>query len=66
MNTRMWEHPITSQQIATLIQWGHVEIPPISKKLICGDTGVGAMAEVETIVMKIKGIVLEKHNGLNN
>ena len=25
-------------------------IPPVSKKLACGDTGVGAMAEVEDIV----------------
>lgn len=62
MNTRMWEHPITSQQIATLNQWGHIEIPPISKKLMCGDTGVGAMAEMETIVAKIRSIADEKFN----
>ncbi|KOB71374.1 putative phosphopantothenoylcysteine decarboxylase, partial [Operophtera brumata] len=64
MNTRMWEHPVTTQQITTLIQWGHVEIPPISKKLICGDTGVGAMAEVETIVKKILSIRQGKHTSL--
>ncbi|XP_041978851.1 phosphopantothenoylcysteine decarboxylase isoform X2 [Aricia agestis] len=54
MNTRMWEHPITSQQIAALKEWGYEEIAPISKTLMCGDTGVGAMAEVSTIVGKIK------------
>ncbi|CAG4982824.1 unnamed protein product [Colias eurytheme] len=54
MNTRMWEHPITAKQIATLREWGYEEIPPISKLLMCGDTGVGAMAEVETIVEKIR------------
>ncbi|KAJ8722294.1 hypothetical protein PYW08_004696 [Mythimna loreyi] len=62
MNTRMWEHPITSQQVATLRSWGHVEIPPISKKLMCGDTGVGAMAEVPTIVETIKSIANKKFN----
>lgn len=56
MNTRMWNHPITSKQIAALKEWGYEEIPPINKKLMCGDTGVGAMAEVDTIVQKIKGI----------
>ncbi|XP_026761907.2 phosphopantothenoylcysteine decarboxylase [Galleria mellonella] len=54
MNTRMWQHPVTSKQIAMLKEWGHEEIPPIEKTLICGDTGVGAMAEVATIVERIK------------
>lgn len=39
MNTAMWEHPITSIQINTLKSWGFIEIPVISKKLMCGDTG---------------------------
>lgn len=60
MNTRMWEHPITSKHIATLKEWGHIEVPPISKTLMCGDKGMGAMAEVETIVKKIKSIFDEK------
>ncbi|XP_075978284.1 phosphopantothenoylcysteine decarboxylase [Anticarsia gemmatalis] len=62
MNTRMWEHPITSQQIATLKQWGHIEIPPISKKLMCGDTGIGAMAEVSTIVETLIKVADRKFN----
>ncbi|XP_022814235.1 phosphopantothenoylcysteine decarboxylase-like [Spodoptera litura] len=62
MNTRMWEHPVTTQQIRLLKEWGHMEIPPISKTLMCGDTGVGAMAEVETIVEKIKNVADEKFN----
>ncbi|KAL0838569.1 hypothetical protein ABMA28_016670 [Loxostege sticticalis] len=56
MNTKMWEHPITSKQIAMLKNWGHTEIPPISKTLMCGDTGMGAMAEVPTIVNVIKDV----------
>jgi phosphopantothenoylcysteine decarboxylase len=46
----MWEHPITSKQVATLKEWGYHEVPCISKTLVCGDKGLGAMAEVVTIV----------------
>ncbi|KAI5623972.1 phosphopantothenoylcysteine decarboxylase [Silurus asotus] len=34
MNTAMWQHPITAQQVATLQGFGYVEIPCISKKLV--------------------------------
>lgn len=50
MNTRMWEHPVTASQVSVLKSWGYVEIPCISKTLVCGDTGLGAMAEIDTIV----------------
>ncbi|OWR51472.1 Phosphopantothenoylcysteine decarboxylase [Danaus plexippus plexippus] len=53
MNTRMYQHPITANQIETLKAWGYKEIPSIEKKLMCGDTGIGAMADVDTIVQKI-------------
>ncbi|KAG4065326.1 hypothetical protein HA402_012768 [Bradysia odoriphaga] len=53
MNTFMWEHPVTSEHVAKLSQWGYREIPCVSKTLMCGDTGNGAMAEVETIVCHI-------------
>uniref|UniRef100_A0A182PK93 Flavoprotein domain-containing protein n=1 Tax=Anopheles epiroticus TaxID=199890 RepID=A0A182PK93_9DIPT len=58
MNTRMWEHPITAAQISTLKSWGHREIPCIAKTLMCGDTGYGAMAEVNTIVSTIRDTLL--------
>ncbi|KAB5574887.1 hypothetical protein PHYPO_G00214290 [Pangasianodon hypophthalmus] len=54
MNTAMWQHPITARQVATLQSFGYVEIPCISKKLVCGDEGKGAMAEVSTIVDAIQ------------
>lgn len=50
MNTFMWDHPITATQVASLKAFGYKEVPPISKKLACGDTGMGAMATVEDIV----------------
>ncbi|XP_030586952.1 phosphopantothenoylcysteine decarboxylase [Archocentrus centrarchus] len=54
MNTAMWLHPITAQQVSRLKEFGYVEIPCIAKKLVCGDEGKGAMAEVSTIVGVVK------------
>jgi phosphopantothenoylcysteine decarboxylase len=53
MNTRMFLHPITSRQIEDLRDFGYYEIKPISKTLMCGDTGIGAMAEVNIIANQI-------------
>lgn len=60
MNTQMWNHPVTKDQVDKLASWGYCLIPPIVKTLMCGDHGIGAMAEVETIVNQI----LEKLNNL--
>jgi phosphopantothenoylcysteine decarboxylase len=55
MNTYMWEHPFTSKHLEILTNQLKFEvIAPISKILACGDTGVGAMAEVATIVEYIE------------
>eukprot|EP00111_Clytia_hemisphaerica_P008890 TCONS_00025970-protein len=54
MNTLMWSHPLTSLHVQTLLSWGYKLIAPISKKLACGDTGVGAMAEVDEIINLIE------------
>lgn len=58
MNTQMWNHPVTDDQVNKLLSWGYTIVPPIVKTLMCGDHGIGAMAEVETIVKQI----LEKLN----
>ncbi|KAL3866902.1 hypothetical protein ACJMK2_044152 [Sinanodonta woodiana] len=50
MNTHMWDHPITKQQVDGLKAFGYIEIPVVEKKLACGDIGFGAMAEVATIL----------------
>ncbi|XP_065415676.1 phosphopantothenoylcysteine decarboxylase isoform X1 [Chrysemys picta bellii] len=60
MNTAMWEHPITTQQVEQLKDFGYTEIPCVVKKLVCGDEGRGAMAEVWTIVEKVKAILSER------
>jgi len=50
MNTFMWKHPSTEININILKQWGYLEVPPVVKRLACGDEGVGAMAAVDDIV----------------
>lgn len=57
MNTAMWEHPLTAQQVAQLRSFGYMEIPCVVKTLVCGDQGLGAMAEVDSIVDKVREVM---------
>ena len=50
MNTLMYTHPITKNHLDTLTNWGYIIVPPIEKKLYCGDVGIGAMAHIDDIV----------------
>ncbi|KAJ6221141.1 hypothetical protein RDWZM_006953 [Blomia tropicalis] len=54
MNVHMWNHPLTNRSISILRELGYIQIGPISKKLACGDIGMGAMAEVDQIVEVIQ------------
>lgn len=56
MNTLMWKHPITAIHLNVLESWGVNIISPISKTLMCGDSGIGAMAEVTSIVERVTKI----------
>lgn len=49
MNTFMWDSPFTSSHLGTLEELGAIVIPPVSKKLACGDIGNGAMASPDII-----------------
>lgn len=60
MNTKMYNHPLTEKQISVLQSWGYHLVPVIEKTLVCGDNGLGAMAEVETIVDYIKKLANKK------
>ncbi|KAI9598056.1 putative phosphopantothenoylcysteine decarboxylase [Syncephalis fuscata] len=60
MNTHMWSHPFTQQHLTTLQdQLGWKVHGPISKRLACGDTGMGAMSEVESIAKETWSILLQ-------
>jgi phosphopantothenoylcysteine decarboxylase len=57
MNTAMFEHPLTRQHLDILTNtFGYVEIPCIEKTLMCGQTGIGGMATVATILEQIFNI----------
>ncbi|MDO5547252.1 MAG: bifunctional phosphopantothenoylcysteine decarboxylase/phosphopantothenate--cysteine ligase CoaBC [Eubacteriales bacterium] len=49
MNTAMYEHPATQQNIATLRSRGAQFVEPASGHLACGDSGKGKLADVEEI-----------------
>jgi phosphopantothenoylcysteine decarboxylase len=50
MNTLMWSHPTTMLTLNKLTSYGWKIIDPVVKVLACKDVGVGAMAEVSTII----------------
>ena len=49
MNTRMYENPITQDNMETLEKYGFTVIKPASGRLACGDTGAGKMPEPEEL-----------------
>ena len=49
MNTRMYENPITQDNLEILEHYGMEVIRPASGYLACGDTGAGKMPEPETL-----------------
>jgi phosphopantothenoylcysteine synthetase/decarboxylase len=53
-NCKMWCHPITQEHIDKIGKWGICVIDPVEKKLACGETGIGAMADISTIVHTVK------------
>jgi phosphopantothenoylcysteine decarboxylase/phosphopantothenate--cysteine ligase len=53
MNTRMWDHPATRANIATLAARGVVIVPPGEGLLADGDVGAGRLADVHDIVAQV-------------
>ena len=54
MNTRMWENPLTAAQLESSKKYYNITvIPPIEKRLADGDSGMGALAEDETIIKAV-------------
>jgi phosphopantothenoylcysteine decarboxylase len=53
MNGKMWSHPATVRNIATLTEWGHHFIGPEEGLLACGYEGPGRLWPVEGIVERV-------------
>lgn len=50
MNTRMYENPVTTDNIEKLRNYGWVVIEPDSGRLACGDTGKGKLPSPERLL----------------
>jgi phosphopantothenoylcysteine decarboxylase len=71
MNTAMWEHPLTAQQLSLVESFGRHgsssymgrnenlvrTIAPQTKMLACGEMGIGAMADVRCIVNTVRDLL---------
>ena len=55
MNTKMWENPVVQRNLRWLDELGRYTIvAPSTKRLACGDVGVGGLAEVPDILAAIE------------
>jgi len=54
MNVRMWEHPATQANLATLKDRGVLTVGPNEGDMACGEFGFGRMAEPEEILAAIE------------
>src|SRR6476660_1877216 len=57
MNPRMWAHPATRENIATLRERGVVLIGPDEGEVAEGEWGVGRMSEPEEIFQRVEAII---------
>ncbi len=57
MNVRMWHHPATRRNIATLKSDGIHVVGPDKGSMACGETGPGRMAEVPDIITSIQSVI---------
>jgi phosphopantothenoylcysteine decarboxylase len=53
MNGKMWTHPATQNNVATLKGWGVHWVEPAEGLLACGYEGVGRLAPVEEILAAV-------------
>ena len=54
MNVRMWDHPATRRNLATLAADGVLTVGPDEGPMACGESGPGRMAEPEAILAAVE------------
>jgi phosphopantothenoylcysteine decarboxylase/phosphopantothenate--cysteine ligase len=59
MNLRMWLHPATQRNVATLKQDGVLFVGPMDGEMACGEFGPGRMAEPLEIVAAVEAALVE-------
>lgn len=60
MNTKMWDNPVTQENLKKLRERGVAIVNPAKGELACGDEGTGRLAEIEDIVDKTLDILTPK------
>lgn len=65
MNVRMWDHPATQRNIATLRQDGVLFVGPDDGDMACGETGPGRLSEPDQIVQAIQAVLHVKKGPLS-
>lgn len=61
MNTRMWDNPVTQENLDTLRRFGWEVIAPASGRLACGAVGAGKLPEPEVLKEYVlRHLALEK------
>ena len=58
MNVRMWEHPATQRNLATLRGDGILVVGPDEGPMACGEFGPGRMAEVPEVVQAVEAALI--------
>ncbi len=59
MNVRMWDHPATQRNLATLQGDGIAVVGPDDGEMACGEFGPGRMAEPHAILAAIESLLSE-------
>lgn len=57
MNPKMWEHPATQANLATLMSRGAKVVMPEAGEMACGDVGTGRLAEAEVIIQALEAAI---------
>jgi phosphopantothenoylcysteine decarboxylase/phosphopantothenate--cysteine ligase len=64
MNTNMWNHPATQENLRILRERGHVIVEPGDGFLACGMIGPGRLAEPDIIADTVAGLGKERNRDL--
>ena len=59
MNHKMWDHPATQANLATLKDRGVLTVGPTEGDMACGEYGMGRMAEAHDILTAIRSFFFE-------
>jgi phosphopantothenoylcysteine decarboxylase/phosphopantothenate--cysteine ligase len=62
MNSNMWKHPATQENLAILRKRGHRFVEPEDGSLACGMTGPGRLAEPDKIADIVAGLGIERRD----